>query len=376
MSSISQSTPARLAAVLEAQPPVAVARPDDAHALAAQVDEAAATGRALWPIGSALDVRLPAQLAEDWVLLDTRGLAEVHDLDRRSAVAHVGAGCTVERLESALRAAGLTLGEAGEGLAPAATLGGLVSRHWPWPPTFGRPTVRSACIGLTAYFGAGGARYHYLPAPRKASGPDLRHFFLGAEGRCGVISELWLAAQRLPEADVSLVLRADAWPQALSAVRALLAAGMRPWRCTLRGVEHGVELDLRLAGAEPLVSLWHQQARELLTEVEGPTAAESAAEPAALEVAGDWDSIARAVELAPGARVSAATLPGAHLALDAGAASGAQALLELPWYAVLDRRAPSLVFATAPGASLAGVLGASLGAGRLWLASSFSTVSG
>jgi hypothetical protein len=123
-------------------------------------------------------------------VIRTSGCEGIRALDLESNVVRVRAGTTWGNLRRALRERGRTLSL--YGLYPAdATVGGLLARHQPLEKQLFTGDIREGCIALTATAPESGD-YEYLPAPRKASGPDHRFLHIGGEGFGGVILEATL----------------------------------------------------------------------------------------------------------------------------------------------------------------------------------------
>lgn len=122
-------------------------------------------------------------------------------------------------------------------LYPArATLGELLAASWPGQPAQHAGDLRQSVVGLEATYGEPARCYRYTVAPRKASGPDLRYMFIGANdvyGRIERVSlQLWA---RVPGALIELEARGPA--EASEALAALEAAGLRPsWSWWAGGV--------------------------------------------------------------------------------------------------------------------------------------------
>jgi alkyldihydroxyacetonephosphate synthase len=64
--------------------------------------------------------------------------------------------------------------------------------------------------------------------PRAASGPDLRHCFLGSEGTLGVVTEVTFSLRPLAEHHVRQAFHFDGLHSALSSVQRLMREGWRP----------------------------------------------------------------------------------------------------------------------------------------------------
>lgn len=120
----------------------------------------------------------------------TEACNRVRAVDRESNTIRVEAGVTWGELREAAAAEQRALHR--YRLHPeGATIGGLLGRWQPLERQLHRGDLRAGCIA-TRTASPGGAGYDYLPAPRKASGPDHRFLYIGGEGGLGVVLEATL----------------------------------------------------------------------------------------------------------------------------------------------------------------------------------------
>jgi FAD/FMN-containing dehydrogenase len=115
-------------------------------------------------------------------------------LDRESNLVRVEAGVRWSELRKKLREDGYSL-HAYRPYPRDATLGGLLARRHPGQPHRLSGDIREGCVAMSAVAPTLGD-YRYLEAPRKASGPDLRHLFIGGEGSMGVILNLTMSISK------------------------------------------------------------------------------------------------------------------------------------------------------------------------------------
>src|SRR6185295_7410102 len=118
----------------------------------------------------------------------------------------------------------------GLGPLPAASLGRTVGAVLAAPrPSEATPRGRllDACAALEAVL-PDGKRLRTRLAPRKASGPDFMHAFLGARGATGLITTAWLRLARKPAHHLFAGFAFADGMAALAATRRLLDAGGRP----------------------------------------------------------------------------------------------------------------------------------------------------
>ena len=181
-------------------------------------------------------------------------------LDKKSGLARVEAGMRWGTLRDELATHGLSLSR--YALYPEeATIAGLLARHRGVPASFHDGDIRQGCVSLSAISPSTPSRYDYLAAPRKASGPDLRHLYLGGEGRLGAILDATLVvwprhSGRLYQCEASSA------KQAVRRWREVLTHGAHvSWSCWDR--EHAC-FEIACHGPSPLLSkLDRFMAREL-----------------------------------------------------------------------------------------------------------------
>jgi FAD/FMN-containing dehydrogenase len=115
-------------------------------------------------------------------------------LDRESNLVRVEAGIRWGELRKKLRDEGYSL-HAYRPYPESATVGGLLARRHPTQAHRLSGDIREGCVALSAVSPTLGD-YRYLEAPRKASGPDLRHLFIGGEGSMGVILNVTMSISK------------------------------------------------------------------------------------------------------------------------------------------------------------------------------------
>jgi FAD/FMN-containing dehydrogenase len=212
-------------------------------------------------VGACVGVGLGAGNAEG-IDVDLSRMCNVLHLDETSLVVTVQAGITVEALDRVLRERGLVV----TGIptwSRARTVGALLAAPRPSEaaPSIGRFT--QTCVGIQALL-PDGTEVATRLAPRKATGPDLMHTIIGARGTVGLITAATLRVQRRQEMRHAASFKLPSLPAALSAARAILVRGGRPYDLAVSAI--GV-LSLHVEGPEPLVvaelALAERTAREL-----------------------------------------------------------------------------------------------------------------
>lgn len=140
-------------------------------------------------------------------------------LDKESQIATFGAGTIGPEVESQLAEQGYTLGHYPQSWE-LSTIGGWVASR-----SSGQQSLRYGRIeGLFA-----GGRVETLKGtleiptfPATGAGPDIREYFLGTEGRLGIITEVKARVTPLPEQEAFHVLFFPTWEIALEAVREIV----------------------------------------------------------------------------------------------------------------------------------------------------------
>lgn len=115
--------------------------------------------------------------------------------DERSCTLRIDADATWADAEAAARWGGMTLAYLVDTL-PERTIATTLRRPAWLPPLWPPHTARAACISLSART-IDGREYGSVVAPRTASGPDLRAFFLEAGDRFGTIGAVTLRCERI-----------------------------------------------------------------------------------------------------------------------------------------------------------------------------------
>jgi len=153
--------------------------------------------------------------------LSTAALDPVCEVDADEGVARVGAATRAADLDAAARAAGWR--SPIEAAAPSATLGGALASAAAGPRALGLGPARRAALGLDVVLATGERTRCGSRVVKNVSGYDLVKLYVGSLGTLGVLTGGWLRLRPAPEAECTLVARADAGGFALA-----LAAARRP----------------------------------------------------------------------------------------------------------------------------------------------------
>lgn len=183
--------------------------------------------------------------------IDMTRMDKLIDLDKASQIATFGAGAIGPRIESQLSAQGYTLGHYPQSWE-LSTIGGWVASR-----SSGQQSLR---YGRIEQMFAGG-RVETLKGtldiptfPASSAGPDLREFFLGTEGRMGIITEVKARVTPLAEHESFHVLFFPGWEAGLAAVREIIQGKMQ---LSMMRLSNRIETftQLKLAGSKQVIAL-------------------------------------------------------------------------------------------------------------------------
>lgn len=161
------------------------------------------------------------------VILDCIEMNELLALDEENMMATVGCGMPLRTLEALANSKGLTTGHWPQS-QPLACMGGLVATRSIGQFSTYYGGIEDMLCGLEAVL-PDGEIIRIRNVPRSATGPDLRHLFMGSEGALAIITEVtvklfpnytesnWKGAYRLPSFDAGI-----------NAIREILVSGFKP----------------------------------------------------------------------------------------------------------------------------------------------------
>jgi alkyldihydroxyacetonephosphate synthase len=164
--------------------------------------------------------------APDAVVVDLRRMSRLLELDGVSLLARVQAGMMGNALEAALNDAGFSTGHFPQSI-DVSTVGGWVSTRAAGQYSTRYGNIEDIVLALEAVLPEGRV-VRTRVGPRSATGPDLRHIFLGAEGTLGIVTEVTVRIFPRPETSVGQGFRFRNMQQGLEAIRLITRAGWRP----------------------------------------------------------------------------------------------------------------------------------------------------
>jgi alkyldihydroxyacetonephosphate synthase len=193
----------------------------------------------------------PEENGRPVLTIDMTRMNRLMSLDKESQIATFGAGTIGPDVESQLAAEGYTLGHYPQSWE-LSTIGGWVASR-----SSGQQSMR---YGRIEQMFAGG-RIETLEGtldiptfPATSAGPDIREFFLGTEGRLGIITEVKARVTALPAHEAFHVLFFPSWEIALVAVREIVQNKMQ---LSMMRLSNQLETftQLKLAGSARIIGL-------------------------------------------------------------------------------------------------------------------------
>lgn len=179
-------------------------------------------------LGDGQHIRTPAIGERTFDVVRTEKCNRIISVDRESKLVRVESGIRWGDLQTELAERGMSMER--YRLYPAtATIGGMLSRFTSTHRELWDGDLRTGCVALSAV--SGSADYRYIAAPRKASGPDLRWLFMGAEGLLGAILDATLVTWS-PSDSRLFTWKLEEFEQAALIMRDIWDLGIRPsWSC-------------------------------------------------------------------------------------------------------------------------------------------------
>jgi glycolate oxidase FAD binding subunit len=185
--------------------PLAVVRPGGVAEAGVAVREAAAVGRAVYPVGGGTHLHVGHTPARPGIALDMTGLAAVIDYPARDMTVTVQAGIRVADLRRLLAAENQRL-PVDVPLADQATLGGALAVNASGPRRLGCGTFRDYVLGLSALNDDGQETRSGGRVVKNVAGYDLHKLHVGGLGTLGVITQVTLKLRPLPESAALVVI--------------------------------------------------------------------------------------------------------------------------------------------------------------------------
>ena len=161
------------------------------------------------------------------IALDVSSMRAVLQLDGTNLFVRVQAGKLGIELERELNDRGFSLGHSPQSL-DRSSVGGWVATRATGQFSSRYGGIEDLVVALTAVLPTGEIVETPM-VPRMAVGPDLRQFFLGAEGTTGVVVEVALRIFPFAESRLVESLRFDNVAAGVEAMRLVMRGGLRPF---------------------------------------------------------------------------------------------------------------------------------------------------
>lgn len=183
-------------------------------------------GVSVIPFGGGSGVCGAIRAQEGVVVLSTRRLEGLVELDETDLTATFLAGTMGGAAERTVQKSGLTIGHWPQSIE-LSTVGGWVATRAAGQYSTGYGSIEDVLLALQVVL-PDGSIMETRPTPRAATGPDLRQLFLGSEGTLGVITRVTLSLRPLPESSVGQTFHFADLDAGLRAIRLAMRAGWRP----------------------------------------------------------------------------------------------------------------------------------------------------
>jgi len=160
------------------------------------------------------------------VVIDLSEMNEIIEINEDNFTITAQAGVPLQVLEETLNKKGYTSGHFPQSL-PLAQMGGLVATRsiGQFSTLYGG--IEDLLVGIEGVLPTGELVY-IKNNPRKSTGPDLRHIWLGSEGAFGVITEVTVKIFKLPEERVMQAFAIEEFQTGLDIIKEIVQAGWKP----------------------------------------------------------------------------------------------------------------------------------------------------
>jgi alkyldihydroxyacetonephosphate synthase len=214
------------------QPPLPdfIVHPGSAAEIAQVMQVATSYGLPVVPWGGGSGTQGGAAPLHGGIVLDTKRLDRILEIDERSLVVRAQAGIIGTTLEWALNERGLTLPHY-PASANCATLGGYLAARGSGVISTKYGKAEDLVLSIEVVL-PNGTIVRTLPVPNHATGPGLLQLFIGSEGTLGVITEATMRIERLPEVRLLRGVLFNDLAAALEAGRRIMISRLQP--CVLR----------------------------------------------------------------------------------------------------------------------------------------------
>ena len=172
-------------------------------------------------------VTLGIEPLEGGVVVDASNMNEILEFNEMDMQLTALCGTPLLYIEQYLNERGYTTGHSPQS-QPVAQMGGLVATRsiGQWSSLYGG--IEDMLVGLEAVL-ADGEVVRIKNVPRRSTGPDLRHLFIGCEGTLGFVTETTIKIFKFNPADRWMnAYEIDGTEVGLKAIREIIVEGYRP----------------------------------------------------------------------------------------------------------------------------------------------------
>lgn len=182
------------------------------------------------------------------ILLDTKRMNKILEIDEKSLTVTAEAGIIGTQLEWALNEKGLTLPHYAAS-SNCATLGGYLAPRGTGTISTKYGKAEDMVLSMEVVLPNGDV-IHTPPVPQHAAGPDFFRLFLGAEGTFGIITKATMQVDYLPETRLLRALLFDDLGKALEAGRLMMTRRLDPMVIRLYDPDSTASRVKRILGYE------------------------------------------------------------------------------------------------------------------------------
>jgi len=204
----------------------AVVRPKNKAEVSEVLVWAEASETAVVPFGLGSGVCGAVLAGRDQIVIDMGSMDRIVEVNENSLTVTVEAGMRGSTFEAELERRGYTMGHFPQSIE-LSTVGGWCATRASGQHSTLYGNIEDMLLGCEVVLAGG--RIVRLPAvPRSATGPDLRHLFLGSEGTLGIFTELTFRIHPKPEARKGCAYSFTDLGQGVEVIREALRVGWTP----------------------------------------------------------------------------------------------------------------------------------------------------
>ena len=206
--------------------PACVVRPSSTAEVSSVLAYASREHVAVVPFGAGSGVCGAVLAPEHSVIVDLGGMRTLKHINEVSLLATVEPGLLGSEFEAALNQAGYSMGHFPQSIA-LSSVGGWVATRAAGQFSTKYGNIENMLVAFEAVL-PNGEIVRTRSIPRAATGQDLRHLFLGAEGTTGILTELTYEIHPLAPATEKQAVAFSSMSTGLEGLRRILRAGWRP----------------------------------------------------------------------------------------------------------------------------------------------------